>query len=138
VLQFKNEVSNEDITYVGIDQFIDGLKNCSNVEFFEAIHTPAGENFLFEQNLNLIDFYTPRMAKAYLGYARRDIKADFVNRHSYILKSIYYAECIIDRQEIHLNFTNDTIDKLNGDTDNWNGFILLDKINKMRKSLSYV
>jgi hypothetical protein len=138
VLQFKNEVTNEDITYVGINQFIEGLKGCSNIEFFEALHTSEGDQFLFDNNLELDDFYNSRMAKAFLGYARRDLKKDFINRHPYILKCIYFAENIINKDRIDPDTVYESILFQMSDSDNWNASTVLSKIDFVRKSLRYV
>lgn len=137
VLQYKDDTTKEDITYVGINQFINGLKNCSNVEFFEALHTSAGDKFLVDNNLDLISFYTTRMAKAYLGYAKRDLDY-FQERLYYIIKSIIIAEIIIEEGILDVENLNYLIDnKLYHSYTNHNKDDIKQIINQMRIKLVY-
>jgi predicted nucleotidyltransferase len=100
VLRYKNEQDNTDNTYVGVNEFISGLANCSNVEFFEAIHTDIGQAFLERHNLKLMDYYNSRQAKAYLGIAARDLH--YIARFRHVIRCIVIAKNIIKKQKISL------------------------------------
>lgn len=100
VLRYKNEQDNTDNTYVGINEFISGLANCSNVEFFEAIHTDVGQAFLERHNLKLMDYYNARQAKAYLGIAARDLH--YPDRIRHVVRCIVLATLINYKSKVEL------------------------------------
>jgi hypothetical protein len=108
VLQHKSVQS--DYLYVGIDEFIQGALDCSNPEFFEALHTDEGLKFLQENNMELIEFYNTRTAKAFLGVAKRDIKADYLKRYKYIVKNGIIAAIILDGGRIDLHGVQALVD----------------------------
>lgn len=84
-----------DHSYVGLNEFIRGLANYSNIEFFEALHTEQGQKFMEANNLNLSRYYNSRQAKAYLGMAARDLK--YPDRRRHCLRCIFIAERIINK-----------------------------------------
>lgn len=84
-----------DITYIGINEFISGLEKYSNIEFFEALHTTQGREFMENHNLNLSMFYNSHQAKAFLGMAARDLK--YPERLKHVLRCIYIAQRIVNK-----------------------------------------
>lgn len=108
VLQWKDSVG--DHLYVGIDEFIQGALDCSNPEFFEALHTEAGEEFMRENDMQLSDYYTTRTAKAFLGVAKRDIKADYLKRYKYVIKNGLIAAIILDGGKVDLHAVQALVD----------------------------
>lgn len=93
-----------DNTYVGEREFLEGLQAASNVEFFEAIHSSQGKRFLTTE-CGVTDFdhfiegIALRHAKAYLGYAKRDMDY-FPERKKYVLRAIGCAEQLIKNKSI--------------------------------------
>lgn len=96
VLRYWSGENNEDITYVGINEFLSGLSNCSNIEFFEALHTEQGRKFMEDHNLNLSLYYNSHQVKAFLGMAARDLK--YPHRRKHCLRCIYIAEKIFNKE----------------------------------------
>lgn len=139
VLRAEDRCYNEncDVTIVNIDKFINGLKNCSNVEFFEALHTYQGTEFLKECDLELEDFYTPRMAKAYLGYAKRD--SYFLNdRIFYIAKCLWLSRMVREKNLINPLDTKESVyHTLNYQLSGLSDVEVRQLIDKERKSLKY-
>ncbi len=135
VLRHRSPLDNTDITYVGLNEFISGLENCSNIEFFEAIHTDRGAAFLKANNLDLKNYYNSRQAKAFLGTAKRDL--DYPNRMKHVIKCIYIAETIILGKQINIKELPGQLEKFKEIFTNNTKAGIISFINALRGNLKY-
>lgn len=132
ILQYKDTSNRIDISYVGINQFVNGLAACSNGEFFEALHTEEGQDFLRRNELSLIKYYNDRMVKAFLGYAKRDL--DYENKLYYSVKSLIIAMDIQSKNILDVNTLNK---RVNFQLKTFSKEELKHIISEMRKGLKY-
>ena len=95
VLQYKNSLV--DMLYTGTDNFFYDLERGASQVNFEVLHT---ENFQQDFNIDPLKYYTDTMAKAYVGFARRDLK--YPDRVFHINRCIYIAEKIIKKELLNL------------------------------------
>lgn len=102
--QYPEEV---DYIYTSEKNFWAKVRDGGNTVFFEALHTQEARVWLASRGLYpeeaLIDsYYTPRMAKGYLGLAKRDVQTDFIGRRKHIERCIHYANMIMSETYINL------------------------------------
>lgn len=94
-----------DYIYVSERHFWNKLQDGGNTVFFEALHTPEAKLWLASRGLYpelqiLMDCYHSRMAKGYLGLAKRDLT--YPGREKHVARSIWMAEKIIKKELIDL------------------------------------
>jgi predicted nucleotidyltransferase len=95
----------KDYIYVSERHFWNKLQDGGNTVFFEALHTPEAKLWLASRGLYpefqvLMDCYHSRMAKGYLGLAKRDLT--YPGREKHVARSIWMAEKIIKKELIDL------------------------------------
>lgn len=91
----------EDLTYVGVDSFWKTVHNGAEQVYFEAMHTPEFGPYLPFYG-SLIHFYNDRVARMYVGYARRDLKQDPTGRLFHINRCLYMAKKVMKKELIDL------------------------------------
>jgi hypothetical protein len=94
-----------DYVYTDTKNFWSKIEDGGNTLFFECLHTPQGRVWLASQGLYpelevIMDAYTARMAKGYLGLAKRDLP--YPDREHHVARSIWMAEKIIKKELINL------------------------------------
>lgn len=103
VLQYKQvgDLDNPEIDYIYVDEFafLKKIKNGDSTVFFECMHTKEFQNY-FPAN-NVLYYYTSKVAKAYLGLAKRDLK--YPNRTHHVIRCIWMAKKIINKEIINLS-----------------------------------
>lgn len=100
----------EDI-YTNIKSFWQQLENGANTLFFELLHTQEFQDDYIDyipkilnngvHKLNILWWYTPEMARAYLGLAKRDL--DYPDRLHHVNRCIYMAYKIMQKELIDLD-----------------------------------
>lgn len=89
-LQYSNASS--DIIYTCWDGFWKDIHSGASTINFEVLHEFTG---------NPLNYYTPKMSKAYLGFAKRDL--DFPDRIQHVNRCIDFAQKIIKKELIVLS-----------------------------------
>lgn len=131
ILRYTDEIENNDLTYVGIKSFWNTMHTDAEQVYFEAAHTPEFKKFYedrFQMKFEVLDFYTKRAARMYIGYAKRDLKQDGFGRAKHITRCLYIAEKILNKSLIKL----EDIGKLEIET---NIEKLTEKMNSMRQGI---
>lgn len=101
-----------DYVYTDINNFKAKVADGGNTVFFEAMHTPEFEkwwntryeSFGYDGDIKeyLLNYYTSRMAKGYLGLAKRDLDYGLERIH-HVNRGIWLAEQIIQENLINLS-----------------------------------
>lgn len=101
----------EDLTYVGVDSFWNTMNNGAEQVYFEAMHTPEWADL--KTPFPPIMYYNDRVARMYVGYAKRDLKQDPKHRLFHINRCLYMAQKVMKKELINLS----DIGKINIETD---------------------
>lgn len=95
-----------DYIYTDLKNFFAKIEDGGNTVFFEAAHTPEFKAFMISRgavDLNyLTRYYTSRMAKGYLGLAKRDLDYG-LQRIQHVNRGIWIAEQIMEKKLINLS-----------------------------------
>jgi predicted nucleotidyltransferase len=95
VLQYKD--GDIDYVYTSLKSFLRDLEEGASQVNFEVLHT---EEFQSHFKIDPIVFYTETNAKAFVGFARRDL--EYPQRVFHINRCIYIAENIMKKELIKL------------------------------------
>ncbi len=127
-----------DHIYVNINSFWRQLDNGANTLFFELLHTSEFQDDFNEYipiilinekpELNIMWWYTPEMARAYLGLAKRDL--DYPDRIHHVNRCIWMANKIMKKELIDLDEIKN-IEQIS------NKEILAQVIKDMRKNIKW-
>ena len=99
VLQYKN--IDNDYIYIGNKEFFESIINGKSTINFETLHTTEFSNHFKGFKPAAIDFYTIKMARAYIGLAKRDI--EYPERLFHVNRCIWMAEKIMKKELIVLS-----------------------------------
>lgn len=89
-----------DYIYVGLDTFLQQAQDGSNVTFFEAMLTPEAQ-YLVPRDIFLSRCNLKRIARAYLGLAKRDI--EYPERYHHVKRCYWFANLIMNNTMIELS-----------------------------------
>lgn len=124
-----------DYIYTDFRNFFDKAKSGANTIFFECIHTAEFKLWMEKSQvepfnpLEGYDLYNSRVAKAYLGLAKRDLEFG-LDRIHHVNRCVWMAEKIIKKELINLSDVAKIEMSMDVDT-------LKQKIKKMREGLVY-
>lgn len=89
--QYDDVENNVQYVYVLYSQFMKLLYNGDNTIFSDIL--------LFKDNVDLKKYKTYNIIKAYLGYAKRDLKHNTFKRIFHAERSLYTAECLLNNEQ---------------------------------------
>lgn len=106
VLRYTDEDDYNDYTYVGADSFWKTLNFGAEQVYFEAIHTNQFDYFYRKSfnrlTPNILSFYNDRVARMYVGYAKRDLKQNATGRIFHINRCLWMADKVMKKELINL------------------------------------
>lgn len=99
VLQYKSDRT--DTIYTDWKHFHKNIETGASTVNFEVLHTNKYYEIFHDHNDEyLLKYYTTKMAKAYLGYAKRDL--EFPDRIFHVNRCLYMADKIMKKEIICL------------------------------------
>jgi hypothetical protein len=98
ILRYDNRI--DDLTYVGIKSFWKTMSEGAEQVYFEAMHTPEFE--ALGTPFKPLMYYNNRVARMYVGYAKRDLKQNAIGRLFHINRCLWMADKVMKKELINL------------------------------------